>query len=412
MAQVLVSGTLPQGITAGQLTGERRHRLLGDLPSDYRFETELEPHMRKADGYVFLPDADPLLAISVLVAKRIEPARYWDKPVVFVEEPGRRHPIASLFEDLSARGLAKEKPHEVFTIAKGLDGVPAALGKVKEVAHRHQAGNDNPGANRALENLDNGQAMPDDMIAVYCSASTTKPADLALGAETGHEIAHRGWGVTYGGANVSTMGAVAEAARNLDGFVLGVTTHAVWQKNRELDANNHNIPMSKLELVDDIYVRMHKMFMPQPGKPVKAVMVLPGGAGSTQETLAMLQMRRAEPVMNAVPLVLINDKGAWNELAKSAEQLGLKAGRDYHMFDTVKEAMPFLDRQVAALNADPNWPGHGNSPGPGPAGSADGQPHHGRPAHRRHGSAHETTVAHPHHGSAGAGQRPNRRFGT
>ena len=70
MANVLISGTKPEAITAGQLTGERRHKLIGDLPEDYKFETELEPYMRSADAYVFMPDADPLLAMSVLVAKR------------------------------------------------------------------------------------------------------------------------------------------------------------------------------------------------------------------------------------------------------------------------------------------------------------------------------------------------------
>ena len=97
MANVLISGTKPEAITAGQLTGERRHKLIGDLPEDYKFETELEPYMRSADAYVFMPDADPLLAMSVLVAKRIEPDTYWNKPVVFVEEDGKRHPIAALF---------------------------------------------------------------------------------------------------------------------------------------------------------------------------------------------------------------------------------------------------------------------------------------------------------------------------
>ena len=353
MANVLISGTKPEAITAGQLTGERRHKLIGDLPEDYKFETELEPYMRSADAYVFMPDADPLLAMSVLVAKRIEPDTYWNKPVVFVEEDGKRHPIAALFEDLSARGLAKEKPAEVFTIAKGIDQVRDVIGKVTEAP---KAAADNSANTGDLATIQSDEKRPDTMIAVYCSASTKKPADLALAAEAGNSIAQRGWGITYGGANVSMMGAVASAARNLDGYVLGVATAKVWKHNRELDPDNTDIPMSELKLTDDIYLRMKEMFMPEAGKPVKGVMVLPGGAGSAQETLAMLQLRKAEPVFKDVPLVLINADGVWDGLAKAAKAYGLEEGKDFHVYPDVKSAMPFLDKAVAALDARPDWP--------------------------------------------------------
>jgi uncharacterized protein (TIGR00730 family) len=362
VADILVSGSLPKEVTSGQLTGERKHRLLGDLPANYRFETDLEPHMRKADAYVFLPDADPLLAMSVLVAKRIEPDTYWNKPVVFVEDGGKRHPVAALFEDLSARGLAKEKPEEVFKIARGLHKVRDEIGPIPERRPERRKTTapapQTPSADieAQLAAVNTGQPMPKDMIAVYCSASTKKPADLALAAEAGNEIAHRGWGVAYGGANVSMMGAVAEAARNLDGYVLGVATEKVWKHNRELDSSNNNFPMSELALTDDIYLRMHKMFMPKPGQPVKGVMVLPGGAGSAQETLAMLQIRKTEPAFRDVPLVLLNADGIWNGMIKAAESYGLKEGKDFHVFDKVADAMPFLDRKVAELNVRPDWP--------------------------------------------------------
>ena len=94
------------------------------------------------------------------------------------------------------------------------------------------------------------------------------------------------------------------------------------------------------------------------GKPriVKGVMVLPGGAGSAQETLAMLQLRKAEPVFKDVPLVLINADGVWDGLAKAAKAYGLEEGKDFHVYPDVKSAMPFLDKAVAALDARPDWP--------------------------------------------------------
>ncbi|MBV6633208.1 MAG: LOG family protein [Alphaproteobacteria bacterium] len=370
MAKVLVSGSAPAGITANQLTGDRRHRLLGDLADDYEFHKELETRMETADAYVFMPDADPMLAMSVLVAKRIEPDLYWDKPVVFVEENGKRHPLARLFEDMSARGLAKEKPDEVFQLANGIGQVRDVIGVINEAKRKpppqpKPAGEPDfkpptsaPGGALHLPNsgCKPEATLPDVTIAVYCSASTKDEADIALATRTGDEIGKRGWGMTYGAGNVSMMGAVARGAIAHGTCVHGVTTEQVWRNNGELATDDKNLPMTSLSLTQDIYERMYQMFMPEPDKPVKGVMVLPGGAGSSQEMFAMLQLRKAEPLFKDVPLVIVNHNGAWNELIKSAEEYGLKAGADFHVFDDEREAMPFLDREVAKLDARPDWP--------------------------------------------------------
>ncbi|MEO0393630.1 MAG: LOG family protein [Pseudomonadota bacterium] len=365
MGTVLLSGTASEAMTAGQLTGERRHRLLRDLPDDYRFEASLEPHMQAADAYVFMPDGDPMLAMSVLVAKRIEPDVYWDKPVVFVEQDGKRHPLAELFEDLSASGVAREKPEEVFTLAQGLDGVRDVIGPIKDRAAKQEKPvaympvTHPPGSFDLPETgFGTKQTAPDDLIAVYCSASTEKPADLALATAVGEAIAARGWGITYGAGNVSMMGAVARAVIDKGSFVHGVTTEQVWKNNGELtEGSRSTMPMTSLELTQDIYTRMHKMFMPQPGKPVKGVMLLKGGAGSSQEMFALHQLRKAEPLFRDVPLAIINRDGEWDALVKAAQHYGMKPGQDFQVFDTVEAAMPYLDAQVAQLNAKPDWPG-------------------------------------------------------
>jgi len=377
VATVLLSGSAPTGITAGQLTGDRRHRLIGDLPEDYRFEIELEPHMQAADAYVFMPDADPLLAMSVLVAKRIEPDVYWHKPVVFVEENGKRHPLAKLFEDLSASGVAKEKPEEVFAIAQGLDQVRDVIGPIKQAPKPTAP----PLASPDIQHPDGSFGMPetgfgvrkhqpDDLIAVYCSASTKEPDDLDVATRAGRAIAEKGWGITYGAGNVSMMGAVARAVIEAGEFVHGVTTEQVWKNNGELAKTGQSeLPMTSLELTQDIYLRMHKMFMPKPGKPVKGVMLLKGGAGSSQEMFALYQLRKAEPEFRDVPLAIVNRNGEWDSLIKAAEEYGMERGRDFEVFKEPEAAMPYLEAQIAKLKKSPGEPG-ANKAGEAPEGTA------------------------------------------
>jgi uncharacterized protein (TIGR00730 family) len=60
-------------------------------------------------------------------------------------------------------------------------------------------------------------------IAVFCGASSGHdPIHVATAREVGRAIAQRGLGVVYGGGHVGLMGAVADAAMEAGGSVVGV----------------------------------------------------------------------------------------------------------------------------------------------------------------------------------------------
>ena len=68
-------------------------------------------------------------------------------------------------------------------------------------------------------------------IAVFCGANTgTDPAILQAAQAMGRTIAQRGMGVVYGGGHVGLMGAVADAALEAGGRVIGVIPGFMMEK--------------------------------------------------------------------------------------------------------------------------------------------------------------------------------------
>ena len=65
-------------------------------------------------------------------------------------------------------------------------------------------------------------------IAVYCgSATPADPRYMECAREVGHTLAERGIGVVYGGGRLGLMGAVADAALDAGGEVIGIIPEAL-----------------------------------------------------------------------------------------------------------------------------------------------------------------------------------------
>ncbi|MEU1983366.1 TIGR00730 family Rossman fold protein [Nocardia sp. NPDC019395] len=109
-------------------------------------------------------------------------------------------------------------------------------------------------------------------LCVYCSASTTDPAHLALAARVGTELARRGWQLVSGGGHVSMMGAVATAARAGGANTIGVIPkHLVHREVADVESD---------ELVVTDTMRQRKQVMED---RADAFLTLPGGIGTLEE---------------------------------------------------------------------------------------------------------------------------------
>src|SRR3712207_1163783 len=110
-------------------------------------------------------------------------------------------------------------------------------------------------------------------VCVYCGSSPgARPEYRAAARDLGTHLAQSGIGVVYGGGKVGLMGAVADAARDAGGEVIGVIPRALWERevgHRGLD---------DLRVVASMHERKALM-----ADLSDAFVALPGGVGTLEE---------------------------------------------------------------------------------------------------------------------------------
>lgn len=146
-------------------------------------------------------------------------------------------------------------------------------------------------------------------IAVFCGASSGSDPDIITAAqEMGRSIAHRGIGIVFGGGHVGLMGAVADAALEAGGEVVGVIPAFMVEKELAHER------LSELITVRDMHerkMRMHELS--------DAVVALPGGFGTMDELYELLTWRQLG--IHDKPIGLLNVKGFYDPLLAQAERM-------------------------------------------------------------------------------------------
>ena len=126
--------------------------------------------------------------------------------------------------------------------------------------------------------------MPLRSISVFCgSRSGKEPAFTAAAAEMGRAIAKRGITLVYGAAKIGMMGAVANAALDAGGRVVGVIPKALVAKEVVHDG------LHELFLTDTMSERKERMISLS-----DAFIALPGGFGTYDElfeTITLTQLK-------------------------------------------------------------------------------------------------------------------------
>jgi uncharacterized protein (TIGR00730 family) len=110
-------------------------------------------------------------------------------------------------------------------------------------------------------------------IAVFCGSNLgTSPLYKEYAAALGQELAERQITLVYGGASVGLMGAVADAALQAGGRVVGVIPH--FLNSREIA----HTKLSELIVVDSMHERKSAM-----AELADGFIALPGGPGTMEE---------------------------------------------------------------------------------------------------------------------------------
>ena len=140
-------------------------------------------------------------------------------------------------------------------------------------------------------------------VCVFCgSREGSRPAYAEAARRTGREIARRGLGLVYGGGRVGLMGAVADAALEEGGEVVGVITEALI--SREVA----HAGLTKLHVVGSMHER--KMLMADLSD---GFVTLPGGYGTLEEFFEVLSW--AQLSIHEKPCGLLDVNGFWDPLS-------------------------------------------------------------------------------------------------
>src|ERR1044071_9143757 len=134
-------------------------------------------------------------------------------------------------------------------------------------------------------------------ICVFCASSETIPRHYVdLAGEVGTEIARRGHTLVSGGGSVSSMGAVARAARAGGARTVGVIPEALlaWEVADE--------QADELVVTPDMRVRKGEM-----DRRADAFLTLPGGIGTLEELLEIWVGRVLR--MHQKPVVVLDPDG-------------------------------------------------------------------------------------------------------
>jgi len=139
-------------------------------------------------------------------------------------------------------------------------------------------------------------------ICVFCGSREGNRAEYRRAAEQlGALLAQRGIDVVYGGGSTGLMGAVADAALDVGGKVIGVIPRALATKELA------HAELTEQHVVETMHERKWKM-----AQLADAFIALPGGFGTFEEFCEVLTW--AQLGLHVKPCALLNTAGYFNPL--------------------------------------------------------------------------------------------------
>ncbi len=139
-------------------------------------------------------------------------------------------------------------------------------------------------------------------LCIFSGSSSGVKETYTLAAKTlGQELAKSGIGVVYGGASVGLMGAVADAALQEGGEVIGVIPQSLFDKEVG------HLGLSKLHIVKNMHERKAMMADLSDG-----FIALPGGIGTFEELFEVWTW--AQLGYHPKPCAILNADGYYDQL--------------------------------------------------------------------------------------------------
>src|SRR3954468_3307104 len=186
------------------------------------------------------------------------------------------------------------------------------------------------------------------VVCVFCASSERIPRRyIDLAADVGTELARRGHTLVSGGGRVSSMGAVARAARAGGARTVGVIPEGL------LAYEVADEQADELVVTTDMRVRKGEM-----DRRADAFLTLPGGLGTLEELLEIWVARILR--MHDKPVVVLDPDGVFGHLRAQIDQLVSAGFARPSVHDAIAwtsdvgEAIDLLERQPTLLPPMPD----------------------------------------------------------
>jgi uncharacterized protein (TIGR00730 family) len=172
-------------------------------------------------------------------------------------------------------------------------------------------------------------------VCVFCgSSSRAREVYFHAARCTGAEIARRGLRLIYGGSNVGLMGALADAALENGGAVIGVIPRALVEKEVAHPS------LTEQHVVESMHDRKALM-----SELSDAFLALPGGLGTLDELFETLTW--AQLGFHHKPVSLLNTEGFFDSLLRFLD----RAARDGFLHPAHREMIHSGVDPTALLDA-------------------------------------------------------------
>ncbi|MEM6910308.1 MAG: LOG family protein [Verrucomicrobiota bacterium] len=281
--------------------------------------SNIEKKIIESDAFLFTPKPgieDMFKAISIFVGYQTLDQHLAGKPTVLLNEDDSWNDLLGVLHHLGAMGTVRQKPEEFLLLA---DSAQAALEQVAYGRARTPPDAGREPLERPIKARSFDTPIPDAFkgsVCVFCSATLEEPTYLDDGRELGRLLAENGFGCISGAGSSGIMGAVVEGSVAAGGWAAGSNVPHII----ELEGLPEGL--SSFWLRDDIYTRMEVMIAQS-----DAFVILPGGAGTVQELLALLIFKsHGDLLMKDKPIFIFNRAlpeggGFWDPLVRLLQDL-------------------------------------------------------------------------------------------
>jgi uncharacterized protein (TIGR00730 family) len=175
-------------------------------------------------------------------------------------------------------------------------------------------------------------------LAIYCgSASPADPVYIETARAVGRELARRGIGIVYGGGRLGLMGAVADAALEAGGEVIGVIPEAL------VNAEVAHTGCTELQVVANMHERKARFTDLSDG-----FVTIPGGVGTMDELWEAVSW--AQLGYHEKPVGLLNVAGYYDHLiafARTMAETGFVRPQHQGILIVADELGALLDKMKA-----------------------------------------------------------------